>query len=149
MGSEQWRFPITFMVGATEMMRLEATGNIIVRGNLIATDRDAAEAFLAWVRSTCMERGTDYVPFEALKQERARAKALVDALEAALPIIECEEARHDILLKCTQVEGATDEEKRLREKHLRGKRREAYRARKAIEAALAAYDDLKREMEAT
>lgn len=69
--------------------------------------------------------------------------ALVEALEAALPIVECEETRQDILLKCTEMEGATEEQKRLREKHIRGKRREAWRARKAIEAALAALDKAK------
>ena len=79
-----------------------------------------------------------YEPWHVLPAQCARCPvpALVEAVRAAQPIVECEEARHDILLKCTQVEGATEEEKRLREKHLRGKRREAYRARKAIEAAL-------------
>jgi len=74
------------------------------------------------------------------KKWRECGAALVEAVRAAQPIVECEEARHDILLKCTQVEGATEEEKRLREKHLRGKRREAYRARKAIDAAFDALD---------
>jgi len=63
--------------------------------------------------------------------------ALVEALRKALPIVECAESRNDILLKCTVLNGATKEQTRLRNKHLRGKRREAWRARKAIEAALA------------
>lgn len=74
---------------------------------------------------------------------RACGEKLVEAAELALPILECEEARHDILLKCTKIEGATEQQHRDREKHLRGKRKEAHRARKAAEAALAAIEEAK------
>ena len=70
--------------------------------------------------------------------EKDAVAKLVAALRACHKRVECDETGADILLKCTVVEGQSAEEAAERGKRLRKRRREAYRARKKIEAALRA-----------